>query len=128
MEILIAFVVVGVVAYGVYDFIKGFIKDKSDTKDFDIIIKTVNNLGFKTIFIESGILEASFEMDFLVKPKVEVIINFKVFRTYAYIGYVLNDNWKQINITKPFNENIGLSLQEAKNDIIENHQKNLKPY
>jgi hypothetical protein len=123
MEILITLVVVGVFVYGVYDFIKGFIKDKSDTKDFDIIIKTVNNLGFKTIFIESGILEASFEMDFLVNSKVGVNIFFKVFRTSAYIGYVLNDNWKQINITKPFNENIELSLQQAKNDIIKNYKK-----
>ena len=57
MEILIAVVVVGIFVYGVYDFIKGYIKNKSDTKDFDVLIKSANNLGFKNKFIDQIYLQ-----------------------------------------------------------------------
>ena len=125
MEILITFVVTGVVAYGIYDFIKGFIKDKSDTKDFDILIKSANNLGFKAIFIESGILEALFELEYEINPETKRGITLKVFRNSAYIIYIINHQRsyksKQINIYEPYQQILELSLQQAKNDIKENH-------
>ena len=127
MEILIAFVVVGVVAYGVYDFIKGFIKNKSDTKDFDILIKSANNSGFKNIFIESGILEALFELEYEINSETKRNIILKVFRNSAYINYGIDHQLsyksKQINIYKPYQQILELSLQQAKNDIIENLPK-----
>ena len=122
MEILITFVVAGVVAYGIYDFIKGFIKDKSDTKDFDILIKSANNLGFKAIFIESGELEALFELEYEINPETKRRITLKVFRNSAYIiNHQRSYKSKQINIYEPYQQILELSLQQAKNDIKENH-------
>jgi hypothetical protein len=126
MEILIAIVVVGIFVYGVYDFIKGYIKNKSDTKDFDVLIKSANNLGFKNKFIESGSLEALFELEYKINPEIERNIVLKIFRNSAYINYIINQQLnyksKQINIYKPYQQILELSLQEAKNDIIENYK------
>lgn len=126
MEILIGIVVVGIVVYGVYDFIKGFIKDKSDTKDFDSLIKSANNLGFKNEFIDSEMLEALFELEYKINPETERNIVLKIFRKSAYIMYLVNNQpsykSKQINIYKPYQKNLELSLQEAKNNIIENYK------
>ena len=90
-------------------------------------VKSLANSGFKNIFIESGILEALFELEYEINSETKRNIILKVFRNSAYINYGIDHQLsyksKQINIYKPYQQILELSLQQAKNDIIENLPK-----